>query len=377
MRVGINLLYLLPGIVGGSATYAVSLIKAMTALEPGHDYFVFLNEESRDLDLGSARSLQRIVLPIRAHRRGVRYAWEQTVLPLRARRMRLDVLHSPGYVGPFYPPCAHVLSVLDLNFVALGDAMPRHKRLLLRFAVGQSVKGATEILTLSESSRRQILDFYALPGDRVTVTHLAGRDNPETAPPRAAETSAKYRLPQKYVVAFSSLSPHKNIPRLIRAFAQIKDRIPHSLVLLGHLPPGLPLQREIESLGVHDRIVATGFVPDEDVLPLIHEAELFVLPSLYEGFGLPILDAQGQSVAVACSTFGSIPEVAGTGAAYFSPTSVNEMSRVILLVLSDEDLRSDLIRRGEANRRRFSWTRTARITLDAYDRARSRKMPAR
>jgi len=369
VRIGINLLYLLPGIVGGSQTYAVSTIKAMTALEPEHDYFVFLNEESRDLDLGTAPRLRRIVLPIHAHRRSVRYAWEQTVLPVLAHRLRLDVLHSPGYVGPFFPPCPHVLSVLDLNFIALGNAMSRSKRVLLRFAVGRSVRRASEILTLSESSRRQILAFYKLPDERVTVTHLAGRDVTKDDASRPQDLIIRYNLPDKYLVAFSSLSPHKNIPRLVRAFAAIKDSVPHSLVLIGHLPYRLPLHGEIESLGLSDRVIITGFVPDADVLPLIRGADLFVLPSLYEGFGLPILDAQGQSVPVACSTFGSIPEVAGAGAAYFSPTSVDDMSLVLRNVLTNENLRADLVQRGQSNRRRFSWTKTANATLDAYRRA--------
>jgi glycosyltransferase involved in cell wall biosynthesis len=368
MRIGINLLYLLPGIVGGTETYAVSMIRAMTELEPEHDYFVILNEESRHLDLGPSTRITRVVLPVRARRRAVRYFWEQVMLPGRLRELRLDVLHSPGYVGPANPPCPHVLTVPDLNFVALREAMSRSKRILLRFFVGTSVRGAREILTLSESSRSQIISFFSLDPAKVTVTHLAGRDLPPGSADRGA-VAGRYGLPSRYVVAFSSLSPHKNIPRLIQAFAAIRDELPHSLVLIGHIPPTLPLAREIETLGLRERVVLTGFVPQDDVLPLIAGAELYVLPSLYEGFGLPILDAQGQSVAVACSTFGSIPEVAGEGAVYFSPVSVPDIARVVRAVLLDDDLRADLIRRGHENVHRFSWSQTASITLAAYKRA--------
>ena len=160
---------------------------------------------------------------------------------------------------------------------------------------------------------------------------------------------------------------NKNMPRLIRAFTTVKDTFPHSLVLIGHIPSDLDLTAETRE--VRDRVTVTGYVPGEHILPLLSHAELFVLPSLYEGFGLPVLEAQQASVAVACSSAGSLPEVGGDGALYFDPTSVEQMADAIRNCLSDARLRSQLISKGRENVSRFSWTKTAKETLSVYQRA--------
>jgi glycosyltransferase involved in cell wall biosynthesis len=236
--------------------------------------------------------------------------------------------------------------------------------------VGASVRGADQILTLSETSRDEIIRYFDLSSDAVTAIHLAPRTGLNKFGSNGiARLRETYSLPEKYCVAFSSLSAHKNISRLIEAFAEIVRDVPQSLVLLGHLPKSLSIVQKIEQAGLRDRVITTGFVPDDDVMPLISGADLFVLPSLYEGFGLPILDAQIQGVAVACSTAGSIPEVAGDGAVFFSPTSVPEIAGAMRSVLLDSKLRLELVERGTRNVARFSWKRTAEQTLAAYGRA--------
>ena len=182
------------------------------------------------------------------------------------------------------------------------------------------------------------------------------------------DVAARYGVTGPYLLAFGSLSGNKNIPRLIRAFAGIKDQVPHSLLLVGHMTPGPGLQAEITALGVGDRIKITGYVPEAHVMPLLAGADLFVFPSLYEGFGLPILEAQMAGVAVASSTAASLPEVAGEGAALFDPLSTDDMARVIRDCLLDSGRRAALIGKGRANVARFSWKRTAVETLDCYHR---------
>jgi glycosyltransferase involved in cell wall biosynthesis len=167
-------------------------------------------------------------------------------------------------------------------------------------------------------------------------------------------------------MAFSSLSAHKNIPNLISAFARISSRVPHSLVLVGHLPEKTWARSEMES-AVSDRVIFTGYVPDSDVESLMRHASLFAFPSLYEGFGLPILDAQHAGVPVACSSAGALPEVAGKGAITFDPNSVDDIAMALERSLTDQTLRESLIAAGYENASQFSWDRTARQTLDVYE----------
>lgn len=367
MRIGLNLLYLLPGIVGGSQTYAVSLIRALTALDTENEYVVYLNRESAALEITDAPQVRRVVCGVRAVRRPVRYAFEQASLPGLLRRDRVDLLHSLGYVGPLLPPCPQVVSILDLIYRGHQVMMSGSKQKALEFFVKQGARRCAQILTISENSKREIAEDIGVDPNKITVTYLAAR------PPAAPSTPAQ-RVPvlsrcgitAPYVLAFSSPNPVKNISRLMEAFAAACADLPHQLVLIGHPPAGTSFAAEAERLGLGGRIVATGYVPGEDIGPLLQGADLFAFPSLYEGFGMPVLDAQQEEVPVICSAAASLPEVAGDGALLFDPLSLEAMQEALRAGLLDGPLRERLRARGRANAAKFTWERTARQTLDVY-----------
>jgi glycosyltransferase involved in cell wall biosynthesis len=175
-----------------------------------------------------------------------------------------------------------------------------------------------------------------------------------------SKVKSSYGISGPYLIAFGGGALHKNIPRLLQAFEELKKELPHKLVLIGHLPHNVNLRVMSED------IIATGYVPAEHVLPLLSGAELFVLPSLYEGFGLPVLEAQQAGVPVVCSTAGSLPEVAGEAAVFFNPNSIADMAEKIAALASNPALRTELRQKGLANIRRFSWEQTARETLTVY-----------
>ena len=368
MRVGLNLLYVIPGQNGGTQTYAESLVKALAALEAGDEFTVFVSEEGRGLELPDLPRFRKVVCPIRAVRREARYLYEQTTFPRLLRRYDLDVLHSLGYVCPLRPPCRSVVTIHDLNYLTSWHGMTRGKRLFLGWFVQQSARRADAVLTVSDFSKREIQRHLRVPDWKITVTPEGPREPSHLPPVSWDGMASRYGIAGPYVMAFGSLSGNKNVSRLIRAFAQIRSQVPHALVLVGHVTPGSDLRAEIEGLGVGDRIKITGYVPDADVMPLLEHADLFAFPSLYEGFGLPVLDAQEAGVAVACSTAASLPEVAGDGAALFDPLSVDDMARVLLECLSDPAQRAALVEKGRANVALFSWERTAHATLEVYQR---------
>jgi glycosyltransferase involved in cell wall biosynthesis len=372
MRIGLNLLYLIPGVVGGTETYAVSLIRALAARDARHEFTLFLNAESADLLAGLPGNFRRVVCGVRAVRRASRYAYEQAVLPARALAAGTDLLHSLGYVGPLAAPCPHVVTIHDLNFVGHAEAMPAGKRRVLRAFVEATARRARHVITVSDFSRRELERHlgWAPAAERITVTHEAGR--PSAAPSRAAvaDVRARYGIDGPYVVAFGSSSPHKNLPRLVQAFRDGAARLPHALVLVGHLPADAALGAAAGSA----RVIATGYVPDADVMPLLGGADLFAFPSLYEGFGLPLLDAQRCGVPVVCSDAGALPEIAGDGALRFDPRSVESIAHAIRRALADDGVRDRLRRAGLSNAARFTWDRTARETLAVYERvARGRR----
>jgi glycosyltransferase involved in cell wall biosynthesis len=180
-------------------------------------------------------------------------------------------------------------------------------------------------------------------------------------------TQDEYALPECYVVAFGGGSAHKNISRLIAALGLACRDLPHHLVLIGHLPPGMDLAKEASRADLSGRIRTLGYIPSAHIAPILGHADLFVLPSLYEGFGLPVLEAQRAGVPIACSTAGSLPEVAGKGAILFDPLSVDNMVEVIRDCLSNANLRANLRQLGKENLQRFSWENAARETLNVYE----------
>ena len=367
MRIGINLLYLLPGVVGGTQTYAQELLSALAKQMEGHQYFLFVNEESRELPLPEAPHFERVVCPVRAHSRSGRYRYEQIALPRQLKHRQLDVLHSLGYVGPLRAPCKHVVTIHDLNYRAFKGAMRADKRLVLGFFVRQTARHADHIIAVSEFSKNQIVQHLHIRPNKVTVVHEAAKQPAIAldAEQQRAILSA-HNLHAPYIVAFSSLSLNKNISRLLSAFAQLTSEVGHNLVLIGHIPPEANIAGDIARLGLAARVFCTGYIPDAQVPVLLQHADLFVFPSWYEGFGLPALEAQIAGVPVACSRAASLPEVAGEGAAYFDPASDEDIARVLRQCLRDPNLRARLRQQGAANAGRFSWEQAARDTLQVY-----------
>lgn len=370
MRIGINLLYLIPSIVGGTETYASGLLHGLVETDSVEQIIVFVNQEAANWPLPSAPNLSRVVCMLSAKNRMQRYFFEQSIFPPLLRQHRIDLVHSLGYVGPILTPCPAVITIPDPNYVDLAHTIPTHQRLALRFFSTQAARMARQIITISEFSKMRLCQALKLPAEKITVTHLAQRI--ETITPTMenwSDLAKQYSIQGPYIAAFGGKALHKNIETLIRAFSMVSDQLPHSLVLIGSVPANVDIATISQKSGLQGRIITTGYVPGSHIAPLLSNAELYVLPSLYEGFGLPVLEAQQAGVAVVCSTAGSLPEVAGLGAAFFDPGSADELAQIIHMVLMNNEIRQDLIGRGKENLKRFSWEKTAQETLSVYRRA--------
>jgi len=367
VRIAANLLYLLPGYVGGTETYAVSLLSALARVDRENEYLLFVNQESAGFCARHGLPFEELICPLRASSRLQRYVWEQAMLPIQLRHHRVDIVHSLGYVSPVFAPCASVVTIHDLNTVALQDVLSWKKRIALSILVRESADRADRVLTVSEFSRSEIQRYLGTDPSKISVVYEGPRRN-DRVPAGWDELEATYGLRKPYVAAFGSVSVHKNIPCLVDAFAAVSAQVLHSLVIVGHTRP--PAERAIADArhrGV--RVVTTGYVPDAHISPLLSHADLFVFPSLYEGFGLPALEAQQAGVPLLSSDAGSLPEVAGEGAYYFDPHSVEDLSQALRTCLQDRDLRERLRRKGAENVARFSWEQAAQQTLRAYELA--------
>lgn len=352
----------------GNETYIRGLIEGFLAVDPPFDILLYHTARSR-LPSG---------LP--ADRFHPRRVWPAANLPRvlgaspwAARRDKLDLFHAT-YTLPPALPCPGIVTVHDVSFRLFPRAFSPRDRLVLSLAVARSVRVATRVITISESSRRDILRLYRVPEERVTAIPLAAsaRFQPVTSAARLDEVRHRYNLPRDYILAVGNLQPRKNLPRLLRAYAELKlhdDAVP-SLVLAGKaLWRESDVYRTATTLGLAGAIVFTGYVPDNDLAALYSGALCFVYPSLYEGFGLPVLEAMACGTPVIASATSSIPEVAGDAALLVNPLEEAELARAMRRLIDDESLRARLRSNGRAHAANFSWTVTARRTGEVYAEA--------
>jgi glycosyltransferase involved in cell wall biosynthesis len=207
------------------------------------------------------------------------------------------------------------------------------------------------VVTVSEFSKKSICSSLNIPGEKVRVVPSGpGWSSERPSCSDVDKTLLKYGIARPYVAAFAGGYPHKNIPRLMTAFQTACRDLPHELVLIGRLPPNVAVASPLVKAEFKERIRLVGHIPSDDIYPILGGSEMFVFPSLYEGFGFPLLEAQAAGAAVACSNIASIPEVAGNGAVYFDPLSVDSMSRTLRSCLESVTLRNRLVELGNEKR---------------------------
>jgi glycosyltransferase involved in cell wall biosynthesis len=366
--IGINLLYMNRRFSGGSITYGINLVNELIKLDKINNYIIYVNKDCKDLPILPSSNFKVKVIPFYNKVVYVRYFWEQILFPFYLLKDNLDILHSLGYVGPVLCPTKHIVSILDLNYKRHAESMSFSKKVLLGSMVKLMTIFSNKIVTISEFSKKEIAVGLNVKEDKITVTHLSGSNDNNYENESNIDIKPLYNIQLEYIIAFGSPSSHKNIMGLISAFSNVQKKYNDIILLLvGHQHNNNELQDYIGSLNLKNKVLFTGFVPDEHIFPLISASKLFVFPSYYEGFGIPLLDAQTTGTPIACSNAASLTEVGGEGALYFNPYNTAEMETVILQILQDDSLREDLIKKGLINRSSFSWKKTGEQTLKCYN----------
>ena len=370
MHVGLNLLHLVPGETGGSELYARRLIPALLDGRPGFRLTLFVAREAdpllrREPWRGDVRVIR---LPVTARSRVRRVAAEQALLPAAVRRARVDLLHNAFTTAPAVASVPQVTTILDVVYKRFPET---HAGVLARgmaILAPLAARRSRRVLTLSEAAKRDIVELLGVPAGRVDVTPLAPGIPDDLEPVREGELRRRLALGDAPVVlTVSAKRPHKNIGRLLDAFAGVAGAV---LVAPGYATAFEDeLRRHSERLGISERVRFTGWIDDPTLDGLYRTAACFVFPSLAEGFGLPVVDALKRGTPVDCANTSSRPEVAGDAAFLFDPTDTDAIRSAIERLLSDAALRERLARVGPAQAARFTWDRTARATLESYDRA--------
>jgi glycosyltransferase involved in cell wall biosynthesis len=344
----------------GNETYVVGLIGGLTALEEDFELYVYHTggvADSRDPHV----HLERLLGESSWVRLGVE-------LPARSWTDRLALLHVT-YSSPAWSRCPVVLTVHDISFVDHPEWFATRDLRVLSSTVPWSLRRAARVITVSELCRQQIIERFSVPGEKVvTIYNGPGASAQAIDPDDAKALVRKVGIDpiQPLVLAVGNLQPRKNLVRLIEAFQRLLlHGVDADLVIVGPEHYRANLVHEAAA-GLNERIHLTGYVSDRELAALYASATVFAFPSLFEGFGIPTVEAMAHGTPIACSNTGALPEVCGDAAVYFDPRDSDSIASALEQVLTNVELRSRLSDAGRSRRQLFSWRRAAKETLAVY-----------
>lgn len=372
-RIGLN-----AQLLAGSASYRSAgihrymerLLHHLPAAAGDFDLVAFVNRQAQRMADG---------LRVRAtgwptHRPLARIVWEQAVQPVWARTEELDLLHSLAFVSPLIRPCRTVVTIYDLSFVRFPGLFRGAHAAYLRLFTRLACRAAERIIAISESTRRDVMSLYGAPGERVDVAPPGVDPVFRPLPGEQVEAFRRRRgLPEAFILHVGTLEPRKNHVRLLQALSQLSTHPQLAglrLVCVGG--PGWScgeIYAAVERLNLQERVIWTGYAPAEELPLWYNAAMLFVYPSLYEGFGMPVLEAMACGTPVITSNVSSLPEAADEAGRLVSPDDVDGLADAMRRLLADPDLRQRLRAAGLAHAATFTWERTARQTAAAYGKA--------
>lgn len=370
MRIGIDATAVPPKPMG-AGLYIIYLIKELAEMDTPYQFVVFAQEYLRPLlpreDRGNIQYRW-----IHNMHPAVRLLWEQTRFPALVKQETLDLLHSPHYTMPLSKPTRQVVTFHDMIFFLYPEVHTFAKRIFFPWIMHRSARKADLIITDSDSTRRDAAKILGISAEKMVTVHLGYRDIFKPIDDEAKLRSAReqFGLPARFILYVGAIEPRKNVPLLLRAFKRLVDEgYPHHLVIpgkMGWLVGDVP--ELIERLGISEKVRLLGYVPYEELPSIYNLADLFVYPSLYEGFGLPPLEAMACGTPVITTNISSMPEVVEDGGILVPPNDDNALFEAMVRILTDDRLRQDLRQRGFKRAAQLTWRHTAEKTIEVYNK---------
>ena len=366
LEVGLNLIFLVPGETGGMEVYARELARELAARDDVR-VTAFVNREAAGEDWGEG--VREVVVPVWARRRHEWVLGEQWHLPPLAHRAGCRLVHNLASTAPLVGRFVRVTTIHDLNYRMVPEAHFGIRRLGMAALVPAAARRSHRVIVDAGSTARDLEHHLRMSPAKIDVVPLGVAQEPAADPTPEQELRERFGLGQSVILlSVSAKRPHKNLVRLLDAHAGLDPR--PVLVVPGYeTPHEAELVAHARRLGTFQDVRFIHWVSRADLEGLYAAATAFVFPSLYEGFGLAVLEAMRRHVPVACSDRSSLPEVAGDAALSFDPESVEEMRTAIARLLGDEPLRERMIEAGAARAARFTWRATAQGTVESYRRA--------
>lgn len=344
----------------GTENYSLHLIRHLLALND-YRYRLYFNATPPAGLFPQSDNWEARVMPFPRLWTHLRLSWEMVRRPP-------DLLFVPAHVIPLIHPRS-VVTVHDLGYIYYPQTHRPFDRLYLDLSTRFNASVASQIIVDSEATKRDLIQKYRVPEGRITVVYPGCSLEPVIDEAGWERVRERYHLPDRYILHLGTLHPRKNILRLLEAFQPLARDFPDLHLVLAGKKGWLYEEILYKAEGLGGRVHFPGYIASEDLPFLIRKARLFILPSLYEGFGFPILEAMAAGTPVVCSNASALPEVAGDAALLFDPHDVEAMRETARKVLEDEALRAELVERGLERAKFFSWERCARETLSVLEKA--------
>lgn len=380
MKIGVNT-YFFKFLASGSCQYLLHLLKAMAEVDRKNEY-ILIGPRLIVQNTDSLFPFQSIVRPVprlaKLHASIEKLMWEQLTFPLTAREAKADLLFVPYFAPPFFPTSPSVITIHDVIPLRLPQYRTDPKMKAYLQLITRAARKATLIITVSHHAKRDVMDALKIPASSIRVIYEAAGDEyqPITNTAILKKVRARYGLHERYILYLGGLDQRKNVSQLVRAFAQVYQQSgqPDLQLLIAGNPdkqkgPLFPDPRPVAAdLGITNQIIYR-FIEEEDKPAIYSGANMFVFPSLYEGFGLTPLEAMSCGTPVICSNRTSLPEVVGDAAITFDPDNIHEMVQAMQSVLMDNELQADLRARSLTRAAQFSWHHAAEETIATFEEA--------
>ncbi len=362
----------------GVGNYSLSLVRGLAAMDDCNQYILYTDKEDVERVLPIKSNFRKKMLHSSNY-----LMWEQIQLPLIAKRDKIDILHCPANTAPVFlnHDIKLVSTIHDVSYLKPFSIMPRSPYLYQRLGrvyrkniVPWTIKRASSIITVSEFARKDILSSIPFLNDeKVSVTYEAMSGAFRVIEKEAAHSfvRAKYGINGKYIFNVGGRDPQKNTAFLVESFLDLKKagQLSEKLVIVGFADhTHANFYKSIINSGIADEVIFIGFAEEDELVHLYNAAEVFIFPSLYESFGIPPLEAMACGTPVIASDAGAIPEIVGDAALFINPRSKEDLKSSLLQVLGDIRVKNELIRRGLKRVDQFSWSKTAKETLEIYEK---------
>lgn len=352
--------------IGGINVYTKNVIENLLEIDRKNDYVFLYNSDSLIGTYSKYENVKELVIEKKN-----KFLWDQFYIPRIIRTEKIDIIFNPKLSIPLFTSAKKVLTMHGLEQFACPSAFKLYDNIYAHIMMPLFCRSAHSIIVMTNIGKKDLIKYLKAKSEKIEVIHESYHKRFEVKknPEKLLEIKQKYNLPEKFILFVGGLAPLKNFKNIIRAFNIVRKKTSVKLIIAGFKRFKYAKDLElIDRLQLQNDIIILGFVPDDDLPYLYNLAQCFVFPSLYEGFGIPVLEAQACGCPVVSTKTGATPEVSGGAAILVNPYSHREIAQAIYDILTEEDLKENLVKAGIENVKKYTWLKTSEKTLQLFEK---------